>query len=314
MTPGKTYLSTEDIRALAQRSDLAGAALILHCWGVIALALAIFALWPNMLTGLLAIAIIGSRQLGLAILMHEAAHNAMFKTRWLNDFVGEWLCGRPILAELAAYRHYHLTHHRFTQTKHDPDLVLSSKFPTTRASLLRKFTRDLTGQTGTKQLLAQIVMSFRLAGDDDALEAAKSDSAQAFKARDLWKSLPVFAAIAIAMSLVGDWWWGLAFWVLPYLTWFQFVLRVRNIAEHGATEQSQDPLRNVRTTRAGWLARTFVAPYWVNYHLEHHMVMHVPCWRLPQMHRLLLAAGLGSDMNIARNYGAAMREAGWQNA
>ncbi len=314
MTPGKTYLSTEDIRALAQRSDLAGAALILHCWGVIALALAIFALWPNMLTGLLAIAIIGSRQLGLAILMHEAAHNAMFKTRWLNDFVGEWLCGRPILAELAAYRHYHLTHHRFTQTKHDPDLVLSSKFPTTRASLLRKFTRDLTGQTGTKQLLAQIVMSFRLAGDDDALEAAKSDSAQAFKARDLWKSLPVFAAIAIAMSLVGDWWWGLAFWVLPYLTWFQFVLRVRNIAEHGATEQSQDPLRNVRTTRAGWLARTFVAPYWVNYHLEHHMAMHVPCWRLPQMHRLLLAAGLGSDMNIARNYGAAMREAGWQNA
>ena len=116
------------------------------------------------------------------------------------------------------------------------------------------------------------------------------------------------------MSLVGDWWWGLAFWVLPYLTWFQFVLRVRNIAEHGATEQSQDPLRNVRTTRAGWLARTFVAPYWVNYHLEHHMVMHVPCWRLPQMHKLLLAAGLGSDMNIAPHYGAAMREAGWQNA
>jgi fatty acid desaturase len=232
----------------------------------------------------------------------------------LNEFVGEWLCGRPILAELASYRHYHLTHHRFTQTDKDPDLALSSKFPTTRASLLRKFRRDLTGQTGVKQLAGQIMMSIRLAGDDDAIEAAASDFAQAFKARDLWKSFPVFAGIIIGMGLIGDWWWGLAFWLLPFLTWFQLVLRVRNIAEHGATEQSENPLQNVRTTRAGPLARLLVAPYWVNYHLEHHMVMHVPCWRLRDMHRLLLSKGLGNYMRVAPSYRIAMEEAGWRNA
>ncbi|MGB1202714.1 MAG: hypothetical protein ACPG75_04045, partial [Alloalcanivorax venustensis] len=59
-----------------------------------------------------------------------------------------------ILAELASYRHYHLTHHRYTQTDKDPDLVLSEKFPTSRASLQRKFIRDLTGQTGYRQLAA----------------------------------------------------------------------------------------------------------------------------------------------------------------
>lgn len=314
MTAGKSYLTSDEIRDLARRSDWAGAALLLHCWGVIALSVGLFTLFPNILTALLAIMLIGSRQLGLAILMHEAAHNALFKSRWLNDFAGEWLCGRPILAELGAYRHYHLSHHRFTQTDKDPDLVLSQKFPTTRASLLRKFTRDLTGQTGVKQLMAQIVMSFRLAGDEEAMEAATTDSAQAFKARDLWISLPVYLGVAIVMSLAGDWWWGLAFWVLPHLTWFQFVLRVRNIAEHGATEESDNPLRNVRTTLAGPIARTFVAPYFVNYHLEHHMVMHVPCWRLPHMHKTLLSRGLGTRMNIARNYGHALREAGWQNS
>ncbi|MFT7595447.1 MAG: fatty acid desaturase [Paracoccaceae bacterium] len=262
----------------------------------------------------MAVVVIGSRQLGLAILMHEAAHNALFRNRKVNDFVGEWLCGRPILAELGAYRHYHLTHHRFTQTDKDPDLVLSSKFPTSRASLQRKFMRDLTGQTGFKQLLGQIMMSVRLAGDDEAVKAAASDFAQSFKARDLWKSLPVFLGIAVVMGLVGSWWWGLAFWLLPYLTWFQFVLRVRNIAEHGATDVSENPLQNVRTTYAGPLARVLVAPYWVNYHLEHHMVMHVPCWKLPAMHDMLIAKGLGPDMRTADSYWDALGEAGWRSA
>lgn len=313
MTPGKAYLSTDDIRPIAKRSDLVGFLLLLHCYGVVAAAIALFAIWPNVLTCLLAVALIGSRQLGLAILMHDAAHNALFKTRWLNETLGEWLCGRPILAELAAYRRYHLTHHRFTQSEKDPDLALSSKFPTTRASLKRKFLRDLTGQTGIKQFVAQILMSFRLAGDQDAIDAAKLDAAQAFNALEIWKSLPVFLAIAVLISLCGAWWWGLAFWVLPYLTWFQFVLRLRNIAEHGATEQSDDPFRNVRTTLAGPIARTFVAPYWVNYHLEHHLVMHVPCWQLPKLHTALEAKGLKERMNIAQNYAQVLQETGWRN-
>ena len=314
MTPGKTYLSTEEIRPLAERSDAMGYSLVLHCWGTISLALGLFALWPNPLTFLIAVLVIGSRQLGLAILMHEAAHNALFKSRRANDLVGEWLCGRPILAELTAYRHYHLTHHRFTQTAKDPDLVLSSKFPTSHGSLKRKFTRDLTGQTEVKQLMGQIMMSLQLAGDKDAMQAAASDFAQSFKAPQLWKSLPVFVAVIVAMGVIGDWWWGLAFWLLPYLTWFQFVLRVRNIAEHGATEQSENPLQNVRTTKANPVARLFVAPYWVNYHLEHHMVMHVPCFNLPKMHKALLSKGLADRMNVAASYQAALREAGWKSA
>ena len=313
-TPGKAWMTSEEIRPLAERSDLIGALLVAHCWAVIGAALALFALWPNPLTALIAVMVIGSRQLGLAILMHDAAHNALFRSRRLNDIIGEWLCGRPILAELATYRHYHLTHHRHTQTDKDPDLILSRKFPTPRASLRRKFLRDLTGQTGVKQLAGQIVMSVRLAGDHDAVEAAERDMAQAFKAPELWKSLPVFLAVIVAMGLAGQWWWGLAFWLLPYLTWFQLVLRIRNIAEHGATEQSEDPLQNTRTTLAGPVMRFFLAPYWVNYHLEHHLVMHVPCYRLPRMHRLLADKGVVAKMRVAPSYWHALGEAGWRKA
>ena len=62
-----------------------------------------------------------------------------------------------------------------------------------------------------------------------------------------------------------------------------------------ATERaadSADPLRNTRTTKAGLLARAFIAPYYVNYHLEHHLLMTVPLFQLPKFHRLLSERGL----------------------
>ncbi|MEM7669704.1 MAG: fatty acid desaturase family protein, partial [Pseudomonadota bacterium] len=161
MAAGKAFFTPEEIRPLARRSDVMGALLLVHCWGVIAAAIGLFAWWPSVLTFVIAVVLIGSRQLGLAILMHDAAHNALFATNWLNERAGQWLCGRPIIADLPSYRSYHLTHHRYTQTEKDPDLRLSRAFPTTRASMKRKFWRDITGQTGIKQLAAQIRLSFQ---------------------------------------------------------------------------------------------------------------------------------------------------------
>ena len=41
------------------------------------------------------------------------------------------------------------------------------------------------------------------------------------------------------------------------------------------------------------------------------MVMHVQCWKLPAMHKVLLTKGLGPQMRIAKGYWPAMAEAGW---
>ena len=48
-----------------------------HCWATILAAGALFVLWPNPFTLILAVMVIGARQLGLAILMHDAAHAAL---------------------------------------------------------------------------------------------------------------------------------------------------------------------------------------------------------------------------------------------
>ncbi len=311
MTDGKQFLTTEEIRALARRSDWMGAGLIAFAWGLILGSITLFAWYPSVLTFVLAVLIIGSRQLGFAVLMHEAAHRALFKTGWLNDWAAQWLCARPIMGDTPSYRAYHLVHHRHVQTEHDPDLPLSAKFPTTRDSLIRKFTRDLTGRTGLKLRLAQIRQALSLGFDDDAIRGAKM--AQNFQAPSLLPSLVCNAVIFAVFWVIGDWWYWFAFWALPLLTWYQFVIRVRNIAEHAVLRDVTDPLQYARTTYADPITALFFAPYWVNFHLEHHLVMHVPCWRLPRMHRMLLAKGLGDRMETAQNYWQVMAKVGWFN-
>ena len=70
-----------------------------------------------------------------------------------------------------------------------------------------------------------------------------------------------------------------------------------------------DPLRHARTTRANWLERAVIAPYYVNYHCEHHMFMHVPCYNLPRAHRLLKAKGVMDGMLTANGYFSVLRTA-----
>jgi len=94
------YLTRDEIRRLRRRSNARGAWLVLHAWGVIALAMAAFALWPNPLTLLAGVMVVGARQLGLAILMHDAAHGLLFRSRRVNEWVGRWLCGAPAIASM----------------------------------------------------------------------------------------------------------------------------------------------------------------------------------------------------------------------
>ena len=301
MQHAKKYFTSNEIRPLAQRSNLMGGLLVFHCFFTIALAIFIFSLWSNFVTFILAVMIIGSRQLGLAILMHDGAHRALFANDFLNEKVGYWVCGAPILADMFAYRHYHLMHHKHTQTDKDPDLNLSKPFPTSIRSIIRRIFRDITGQTGIKSIYNQVRTSFKLAFDDDAIDSLNKQP-QSFKGNSISEPIVANLVLFVMMWVAGAWWWWFAFWLLPLVTWFQLVVRIRSMAEHAATDFSDNELQNVRTTYANPLIRIFLAPYWVNYHLEHHLIMHVPCWRLKKVHSLLLEKGYADKMNVSKNY------------
>ncbi|WP_300559226.1 fatty acid desaturase family protein [Limnohabitans sp. Rim8] len=292
-------LTPEQDAFLRERSDWMGAYLVLHAWGMVALAMAFFVAWPNPLSFIVAVIVIGGRQLGMAILMHDAAHRALFKNTWLNDKLGAFLCGWPVGASLTLYRPYHLSHHRHTQQPEDPDLILSAPFPITRQSFWRKMRRDILGITGYQRRME----FFRMEMGDDPNPWQRLKKLMAAEKYFFFSNLLIFAVTAAA----GVWWAYFALWLLPLLTWYQVISRVRNIAEHAVVGDNHDRLRNTRTTLTHWGMRMVLAPYWVNYHLEHHLFVFTPCWKLPAAHRMLIEQGLGPRMELATGYVQVLR-------
>ena len=296
----RDLMSEPELQRIREKHTWRGVWMIAHAWAVIIGAIALVAVWPNPLSFVVAVALIGSRQLGLSILMHDGAHGCLAPDPKVNLFLSQWFCAYPVLAETQAYRNYHLKHHGNTQQAEDPDLVLSAPFPITRASYRRKFWRDISGRTGYAQRKAQLL---------NALGEPNWPLAQ--RARHFWSRLGpqmlVNLAIFAAMAAAGVWWAYPLLWVLPLLTWMQVITRIRNIAEHAMVPDSDDPLRNTRTTYAGWFTRAFIAPYYVNYHLEHHLLLNVPCYKLPALHRHLRAGPHGTRMEVQPNYLAVMR-------
>ena len=179
---------------------------------------------------------------------------------------------------------------------------MSAPFPITRASYRRKFWRDLTGQTGYQQRKAQFLNAL---GDPSwpIIQRLRH-----FRER-LGPQLVVNAVLFAGLTVAGVWWAYPLLWLLPLLTWMMVITRIRNIAEHAVVPDSDDPLRNTRTTRASLIERAVIAPYFVNYHLEHHLLMYVPCYNLPKVHAILMCGPYASRMELQPGYLSVLRMA-----
>lgn len=240
-------LSRDEIAGLLEKNDLRAAGSILFDWVVVFGSMAGFARWPNPLTLVVALFLIGTRQLGLAVLMHEAAHRVLFSNRSLNDWAGNWLCAYPIWTDTIPYRTYHLQHHAKTGTAEDPDLGLAAPFPITRRSLRRKIWRDLSGQTGFKFAQAAWKRTFGRYGRDPVATRA---------ARGVAITNGLLLALLAAFGHPELW----LLWAGAWLTTNTLVTRIRSIAEHALTPDPGDPLKNTRTTLARWWERLLIAP------------------------------------------------------
>jgi fatty acid desaturase len=111
--------------------------------------------------------------------------------------------------------------------------------------------------------------------------------------RGMWLVVHAWGTIAAAIALV-------TLWPNP-LTWLIAVTVV------GARQLGLAILMHEAATHANAIERLFIAPYWVNYHAEHHLFMYLPCYRLPEAHRLLIEKGLIQRMEVRPGYLDVMR-------
>ena len=293
----KDYLDQDQIKYFTAKSDAKAWRVLLSNWlGVFAL-FTLVNVWTNPLTIGIAIVLVAGRMLGLSIIMHECGHHTFFQSAKLNRFAGQWLSAAPTFNDLDTFANEHKVHHQKAGTVEDPNLANYQAYPVEKESFKRKISRDLTGRTGFK-LIAFIVKSAFGVVDKTKRELA----IPALKI--LWAQLVFAAVLAFVFAP-----WMYLVWLTAQMTSFMVVIRIRQVAEHGAVPHlfHNDPRENTRTTIPTWWERIMIAPNNVNYHVEHHFMSSVPCYKLKQLHELLKSKGAYENMHIPQSYGEVIR-------
>jgi len=289
-------LTPVELDRIAERNDLHATWLFVCNYGIIAGIFAVMAVWPNPLTIVLGTLLLGGRQLGLFVLVHECGHGTLFGSKRMNELAGDWLGAAPTFDDMRHYSRGHLQHHRLAGTTEDPDLPNYRDYPISRERLRRKIFRDLTGQTGWKQTkgLFKALMTF----NEQPLERRLA------LARGL-----LFNALMLGLFVyLGVAWLYLVWWA-ALLTSYRLASRLRQVAEHGNVPDlyDRDPRLHTRTVAVPWYDRLLFCPLGVSYHVEHHMMASIPLYNLPKLHKVLKDKGHYDDVVFLPNYANMLR-------
>ncbi|PWQ95499.1 fatty acid desaturase [Leucothrix pacifica] len=274
----------------AQKSDVEGLKRLLQQWLLIAVLMALVLLSQSLLLKLVFMLPLGILLVFQFTLLHETSHRTPFKSRHINDAVGN-LCGFILLLPPEWFRLFHLEHHRHTNDpEKDPELA-SDKPQTHRQYLLH--ISGLTVWWGSaKSLWSNATNTI----DEVYIPEGKSAGIQ--REARIYLALYVAAAIAILLGNTVL----LSVWIVPVLLGQPF-LRLYLLAEHAGCPHTSNLFENTRTTYTNKLVRWLA---WnMPYHAEHHVYPAVPFYKLAEVHELskqYLAVTSDGYMRFNRDY------------
>jgi len=287
-------LPREVVQELTRRSAWRATLCVLEDLAVLAVAIgAALYWWPHPVVVFLSVLIVGTRQHALFIVTHDAAHYLLFENRALNDLVGR-CCATPSGLSMCSYRVIHRMHHNNLYGELDPDTALHGGYPRGRWYLIRKLGKDLLGLTAWKTyayfLFAAPALNTAtnkaLRPLDDTSERLRRDARS-----DRNAVIAVHAVLLVFFAWSGHLLQYLVLWVLPLVTVVQAILRLRAIAEHGATTDLSSPLTAARTNLGPRWLQWLLFPHHVSHHIEHHLYASVPMYNLPRLHAEMKKAG-----------------------
>ena len=262
-----------EVRAsLRHISNARNVVTVVGVWFQAALTVGLAIWFDNPIAWVAAFVLMGRTFARLGILGHEAAHRLLFSKKSVNDFVGKWFLSYPSFTPPEAYRRSHMAHHKDEMGPEEPDIPLYRGYPITRDSFRRKLVRDaflITGWKVRKPLL-------QLA----------------------WKRNPIaLQIVAVQVAILGVFFaigrpeLYLFLWLLPEMSVWRVLNRLRAIAEHGGMARSSDRRMTTHHVHQSWLARFWIVPYNTGWHLAHHVDIGIPWRNLPALHTELVASG-----------------------
>ena len=275
-----SLIPPDQLRTLSRRSPSALASRLLFDYTLIVAAAAVCEVYWNPLVYILAVMVIGARQVGIgSIALHDGAHRMLARNKVVNDWVAQAIgfsVGMPIFEDFHGYRKQHFEHHQCTNTHDDPDGWNYEQFyamPRWKGALL--LLQALCGVI----FLALFVRFL-------------SNQWKTNKVRGLVAILCVFTVAIGYWGGVYAVQVGVLYGVIPLATWGAFVNLIRGLAEHypeNEFERGKDfpPLFRTREILNSWFDQVFVATRGVNFHLSHHLIPSVPFYNLPRLQQVL---------------------------
>lgn len=208
-------------------------------------------------------------------LQHECVHYTAFRTRKLNDIIGNF-CGFAIILPNQQFRYEHCNHHTYTQLKgQDPELI---ELPIS----VWKYLWYISSVPYWRNKFFQIARNAagRLNEEDRTFVSRYEAPVIIREARVM---LAGYALILLPCLATG-WSGPLTYWLIP-LFMGEPVMRFIRLTEHVGRPNVDDMKENTRTSMVSWPSR-FLS--WnMNYHAEHHYAASVPFHALPRLHEKL---------------------------
>ena len=208
-------------------------------------------------------------------LQHECCHYTAFKTRKLNDIIGN-ICGFSIILPNQHFRYEHCDHHTYTQLKgKDPELI---ELPIS----IFKYLWYISSIPYWKNKFTEIYMHlWGQLSEHEQKFIPKQEQGTIFREARIMVSLYLIIFIA---CLITNFWAPLWFWVVP-LFLGEPVMRAIRLTEHVGRPNTDDLKENTRSSLISFPMR-FLS--WnMNYHAEHHYASSIPFHALPKLHKKL---------------------------
>jgi fatty acid desaturase len=238
----------------------------------------------------ISIIIIGSRMRALATLLHDAAHLRLCKNRKLNNFVGTYLTGLPILQGFKSYVDSHVkNHHLFLGNKNkDPDYQYY-------------ISKGLYNQTSKNKFIKKFIL-YPFLGLNTFSFIKYLIKNRLFSQKHISESVMIFsfiifnAAIFIYFSLFK---YFILFWFIPLLFIFPIIGWFIEISEHYPLLGSASiDLYKSRNRESHFIEKLFFGVHNESYHLAHHLKPGIPYWNIISAHNIMLNDNNYKQVNL----------------
>ncbi|MAE66876.1 MAG: fatty acid desaturase, partial [Phycisphaeraceae bacterium] len=234
---------------------------------------------------------IATRQNMLGLLNHEQTHRLGVRSR-LGDHLANMTMAWPLLITLEGYRRIHLAHHRHYFTDQDPDFR-------------RKQGPEWTYPKRVMQFLTTVVVDvtgFNIVRFVAGKRGREAKSGPPKPITPPWARLVFYGAAAVTFTWTETWIPFLVYWVLPWATVLQLIVRWGAVCEHKYNLVSPSVEQSTPIIEPGRLESLLLPNLNFNLHIYHHWYPAIPFTKLPRVHEIFRREGLVRDENVFHGY------------